>query len=182
MKNTIIFAIFLTAVLSGCAATKSTTINAPFEVSVYNSVANRYMPRLTEVLLQEKNGENILYIGVEKYGSNYGQKEWISFSKQSASESIPLIEKYLEWEKIASDRGDHVDKEIGRVDTPNGQFGDVVFSFHSGNQYSHYLNVYGSATTYSHIYTKSDAVNLKSLLTKFVNGNLAHLDADSVYK
>lgn len=181
MKNVIIATILSSVVLSGCAATKSTTISAPFSVSVYNSVANKYMPKLTEILLQEKDGKDLLYIGVEKYGSSYGQKEWVSFTKESASKSIPLIDKYLEWESLASKRGDQLDKEIGRVETPSGQFGDVVFSFHSGNQHSHHLNIYGSATTYSHMYTKGDAIKLRGLLTKFISGNLTHLETDSVY-
>lgn len=77
----------------------------------------------------------------ETYKTNqFGQKEYanLTIPTYSADEHLNMLNKFLNWNKTAKERGDQFDKEIGRVDTINGY---VIYTFHSGNQYSNLLDV-----------------------------------------
>lgn len=102
--------------------------------------------------------------------------------KWLVQQSMAYIDKYLEWEELASSRKDQIDKEIGRVGTLNGV---LVFDFYSGNSANHYLVVSTTAESmtfgtrlWSAYFPVNEAKTLKSLLLKFEAGTFKAVDED----
>jgi hypothetical protein len=113
--------------------------------------------------------------GEERYGLDL---QTHTFTKDNCDNYIQLIDKYLEWEKIASESQDIIDKKIG---TAKGlPLSNIDFSFYSANQHSHYLVI--GDKIYGHYYSKAGAEALKELLIKYKNNELSPLDVNTKYQ
>jgi hypothetical protein len=116
------------------------------------------------------------------------EQPWrVPFEQKFVPDYLPLIDKYFEWEQLASSRGDQIDKEIGRARTSSG-FGsgaaELRFSFHSGNASDHNLVIEQCLATCLPAvhFDKPNVVELRRLLVEFEADRLKQLDVDSVYK
>jgi len=178
MIRTILIAIFL---LTGCSSMQDVSrISSTLKVYEYNDIAAKYMPRPTFVELGKIDGVRVLHITSDEYGKigNDPQKTSHLFLKQTYSDNyIALIDKFLEWEKLASDRKDTLEKNIGEAKD------NLVFDFFSGNENSHYLVISfktSGVVLWESYFPKSEAETLRSLLVKLKNDNLKTTDT-SIY-
>lgn len=191
MKLRILNALLLGTIisLSGCSAFQKPTVDSRVSSSLktyeFNDVASAYYPRPTFVTVESKEGKQYLHIDTSQYGKmGYDpmKQTHVFFSKEHVSEYVAYIDKYLEWEELASSRKDQIDKEIGRVGTLNGV---LVFDFYSGNSANHYLVVSTTAESmtfgtrlWSAYFPVNEAKTLKSLLLKFEAGTFKAVDED----
>jgi hypothetical protein len=137
---TIITLLAIAAILSGCAAgmiDTSKRISSTLQSTEFNSVASRYMERPTFASVAiMKDGSRVLNIMIDSYGSN---QPTVPLYEKNKKEYIEAIDKFLEWESKARSNKDLFEKEILRIRNPNTLI--IQLSFHSGNEYNHYLGV-----------------------------------------
>ncbi len=161
--------------------TSTTRLPIDFYAHTYNSVANQYLSRPTSAeLLHKASGQSWINIQMEKYGQNqYGMNLLtISFVQPECKTYIDLIDKYLAWEKIASQDKDILDKKIGSA---KSVVFNMDFNFYSGNSTNHYLGIGGIGGEYQY-YAKEDALKLKELLSNYMAGKILPTNLDSKYK
>lgn len=182
MKSfTILLLLAIAAILSGCAAgmiDTSKRISSDLQSTGFNSIASRYMDRPTFVSFAiMKDGSRVLNIMIDSYGTN---QPTVPLYEKNKTEYISAIDKYLEWESKARSNKDSFDKEILRVSNPNTLI--VQFSFHSGNEFNHYLGVgflskglLGEIPVPILTFDRKNALELKRLLQ-----NLTAVDASPV--
>lgn len=189
MKKAISLLLGAVLLLTGCgswAPNGETRIQSDIAVLEYNDLRDNYMERPTFVSLRQRIGaEPALQIEVDQYGVEDGQ---LYFTPQSAQPLIDQIDKYLEWEAIALERGDQIDRKIGEAPSISGF--KYVTSFFSGNAKSHYFVlgqcIMGCLTgidqKYRFYFDHENAVRLQGLLTQFRDGKVQALNEDEVYK
>lgn len=181
-------ALLVAGLLGACASapTKETRISTRLEGLEFNSVASQYRTRPTVVKIFEYGDRpDTLLVSVDLYGNRTG---WASFFKGLAPAYIAHIDKFLEWEALARERGDALTREIGRAPSPSGGTkADLLFSFHSGNERSHFLTItfcmsMTCATGSGLTLDVAGAKELRALLLRFDAGELKHIPVDQVYK
>ncbi|WP_413113836.1 hypothetical protein [Thaumasiovibrio sp. DFM-14] len=189
MRRIVLSFIMLT-IMSGCATVQEETrISTDLRASEYNSIAAKYMVRPTFTSLEKfSTGETVLAVSMDSYKTDsYGNSTNTNrYLVDYADEYIALIGKYIEWESLAINRQDAFTKDIGKATAwSNGASASLKFSFHSGNEYKHYLSVSFCTTVcldeQAHYYTKKDAIELKKLLAQMKTGKINFSDIDSVY-
>ena len=145
MKKHLI-SIALVALISGCTSvSKEHRLTSNIQSLEFNSVLSEYKTRPTFLTILEMNdGAEVLNIKMDSYGtSKNGIKPNISIAKNYVDENIEAINKYLTWNKIALERKDQLTKEIAITKSWNNS-GVVLenrYSFHSGNEFNHYLEI-----------------------------------------
>ena len=131
----------------GCTTVnEETRVSSPLRAVEYNSVAAKYLERPTFVKVRElSNRKEVLMVEMEQYSYGLGGKMEnlnrfnTQFLRDSVSEYVALIDKFLEWEEMAVERGDQFTKEIGTAPAWNDSFGaKQKFEFHSGNTNNHF--------------------------------------------
>jgi hypothetical protein len=136
--------IFLTALscalLIGCSSANNVS-KIPTDVKgmVFNNVASTYMERPTSAYLVDyPNGNQSIEYVVETYRMNngLGANLTLKIPSEHASEHLSILNKFLEWDKLAKSRNDSFSKEIGIAPTTNGY---NVYAFHSGNNNTNVL-------------------------------------------
>ena len=184
----------LTAVLvaAACATAPPTRISSSLAGSDFNSASSQYLARPTFISILPSETSPTLLVEMTPY-NGYNptlgiEQPWrVPFEQKYVADYLPLIDKYFEWEELASSRGDAIGKEIGRARSSSG-FGsggaELRFTFFSGNASSHDL-VVGQclATCLDPIhFSKTNVVELRRLLVEFQQNRLQTLNVDSVYK
>lgn len=185
MNKLLITIITLSAlVIAGCASpTVESRLATDLSAYEFNNLTSQYMARPTFVTLESVDSLKILHLTTNEYGKvgNDPQKvKHIFFTKPQVDGYITLIDKYLEWESLATERGDQVNKNIGNVDGHH----NLNFSFYSGNTNRHYLvisTVSGGVELWPTYFPKSEAVKLRELLMNFKENKLQKTDM-SVYQ
>lgn len=173
----------------GChTADKVTKIKSQVEGSVYNSVASNFLPMLTtSMLLDFSDGSQALMYQVDTYKRDqFGSSEKANYTiaSYSVNDHLLMLNKFIDWDTKAKNRGDQFTKEIGRVKTINGY---SIYTFHSGNQYSNLLNVCFTAPESAPCTIQSvtfDVKNVKYIIddvNKFKDGKFKQLDT-SIYQ
>lgn len=173
--------------LSGCSyiGWDESRISVNFSAKQFNSVASQYISRPTFATLTTfKNGSEKLVISMDPYGdpnrdipfsSGYFD---IEFVREHVNDYVSSIDKYLKWEKQASQDGDIFTKEIAEVE---GYATDILFKFHSGNSASHYLVLSHSGSSEQY-YDKFNAERLREFLINYKNGAISQKNYDKKYK
>jgi|TARA_B110000211_G_C14042753_1_gene537517 hypothetical protein len=186
MKNLNLAILTCALTLTGCNSTPITSesrINTQVAITQYNSIASKYYDQPTFAKLMDiKNTGEILTYTAEKYGEG-------SFKLSIHKEDIPVItstiDKYLKWEETASKDGDIFTKEItppyeSKVNSANM----YSWKFYSGNAKSHFLIedtcMWGKCTSIT--LNRTSAINLKSDLLKWSNGELSSRSAENTNK
>lgn len=133
-----------------------------------------------------------LKIEMDEYGTGFDARygavvpHTTYFDKRFVDQYLALIDKYIEWEALAVQRGDVIDREIGVAKTWGvGGDIDLRFSLTSGNAANHFLLVescaFGTCRDRALHFTKSNAIKLRALLEDFAAGNVTEPDL-SVYR
>lgn len=179
------------AFVTGCTSVQqSTRISTPLQAMEFNNIASQYMSRPTSITVEKmSDGESVLNITMNTYGANqYGTNESsVRLSKNHIAEYNTLINKYLKWTTIAKQNSDQITKDIGRATTwGNMSSGELKFSFHSGNQYKHFLNIsFCAAGTclddQSLYFDEAGAKELLILLDRYQSGKINANDVTSKY-
>lgn len=180
------------ALVSACATVQNETrVGAGFNAREFNSITSRYEPRPTFARVQSMTGgSEILRLEMDQYGSTtlkYGVdiNHSIPFRLAETDEYIATIHRYLEWEALASERGDMLDRrEVGRAAAFNN--GDIRFAIYSGNEAAHFLVLtycaVGVCLDESALYLdRAGAQALIALLERWRAGELAGADLDAIY-
>lgn len=184
------FSIFL----SGCTVKTNveSRVSTDLKSHEFNEITSAYMPRPTFVSVETRNKIKYLHIKTNEYGKigyNPKKEKHIYLHKKDINKSVEFIDKFLEWERIASDRKDQISKEIGRIKAIEEAAGsadtDKVFEFYSGNTSVHYL-VISSDLGMNHkiwdmYFPKEDVLRLRELLIDFKNDKFKPVETE-VYK
>lgn len=187
MKNPYYILILLSLMVAGCGTWEpggETRVPTELRVLGYNDISDAYLPRPTFLTLRERVGASpMLQITVDQYG----QDSDLYISKAAAPLLSDAVSKFAEWEEIAMQRGDLLDKEIAVVEGEVGMQYQV--SFHSGNQALHYMVIRQcySACSYTresetYYFDKKNAFILKETLDDFSSGVIQPKDSDLIYK
>ena len=171
---------------------KETRIASQLHAREFNSIASQYIERPTFLSLQTySDGRTALVIDMDEYGVGPAGFEMagdyaLRLDPAQVDAYVALIDKYLEWETLASSRGDMLDKEIGRAPAAGAQSpGEARFAIYSGNVGAHYLSTQfcGVGTCINDMFfSRGDANELKRVLLALKSGNVGHLNVDGVYK
>lgn len=178
--------------LGACTSVaKETSLSTGVRASEYNDVFSEYYERPTySKLWSLSDGATVLRVVMDEYGSNLSQslapKYSISFDSRFIDAYLPLIDKYIEWTKLASTRGEMIEKEIGFAPTwANIGKGRLKFEIFSGNSADHYL-VIGFCSTIcldeKMMFNLSNSNKLKGTLLELKGGQINHTDTDAIYK
>lgn len=182
--------------LAACTTLGQTTsLTSRLKASEYNDVAADYLERPTFVSLQTySNGNTALVVEMDEYGPGFDAATGtateglysLRFDAKEVANYVAVIDKYFEWEKLALERGDMIDRKIGstRAVNVNGDF-DIEFSVFSGTATKHNLVAelcrFGTCSIELH-FDRSNAEILRTLLIDFGNGKVSHLDVDGIYR
>lgn len=179
--------VLLAVLLSACASMQSTPIRSDLEVHEYNDISRQYMDRPTYVSISGSKGNQRLKLSFDPYGIA-GAGDYAMFSAKYSDTYIELIEKYLNWNDLATKEGDILDKKIGSGPIYTGL--SLEFSFFSSNESSHYLVLtlcslgscaMGMNDSRSLYFTKADAATLLDLIKKLKSGELPGDDVGAKY-
>ncbi len=170
--------------LSGCTGvTHSTRLTTDIEASEYNSIIAKYKHRPTFVEYEtHSNSDEAIRIKMDMYGSGIATT---IHTRSTAQEMIFIIDKYINWEEMATKEGDQISKNIGTVDSFNGS--KMEFNFHSGNSRSHCLKVsfcpLGDCSNSSdQFFDKENSIKLKELVISLRDRKFELLDVEEKYK
>ncbi|ELY3410654.1 hypothetical protein SMW94_004603 [Vibrio parahaemolyticus] len=192
MKKYLIF-MAVVAVIYGCVSvSKEHRLSPSFQSLEFNSLLSEYKARPTFVsLLEMSDGEEVLSIKMDSYlASSDGIKPSISISRKYVDENIEAIEKYLKWNKLALDRKDQFTKEIAITKSWDnaGVTVENRYTFHSGNEFNHYLEIVTCSLGICNPSQKSPimlnsngATELVKELNDFRTGSVSKTNVDSVY-
>jgi hypothetical protein len=177
---------FLLLLLFGCTSVQqSTRISSSIHAMQFNHVASKYMERPTFVSIEQmSDGESVLAVDMINYGPQQSSNR---FSKKHVDTYISLIDKYLKWADLAKKNSDQLTKEIGDAPTwANMSTGTLKFTFYSGNQFNHYLEIsfcaVGTCLEDQSLYFDEDnAKKLKQLLSNFSSGKIDNIDTSKLY-
>ena len=193
--TTRVFAGCLIALMTACTTLSAETrIPSTLRASEFNDTASQYMERPTFVAVQSFSDGNIaLQVLVDEYGTGYDPALGIAtqhvtyFDKRFIADYLSLIDKYLEWEALAAQRGDLIEREIGRAKTW-GVGGDIElrFGIYSPKTSQHLLIVercaFGTCVDKALHVTRPNATILRELLVDFAADKIGNADTDSAYK
>lgn len=180
----------LVLALGGCETpSQIARIPCNFNAMEYNDVASRFMERPTGACIKKIGDTTILNVTINSYGR---QNIGLWFDKRHVNEYVQAIDKYIEWNKIATERHDVVDKEISTVSTDAPGVMGIRFLFRSGAEDLHFLIISHYAPTLidptkgdvlQQCYDVGNALKLRQMLVDFANDKLSSAgDLDSVYK
>jgi hypothetical protein len=190
--KTAIASIAVAVSLLGCASV-SDEFRVPSNIKSleFNSLSSQYMSRPTFLkILKMSDGTEILKITMDSYGpAKNGVMPSISIATTYVDENIEMLEKYLSWVNTAKEREDQFTKEIGKVNSwDNGATLLNRYTFHSGNQYSHFVEIVTCSLGICNPSEQSpimlDPEGAKSLIKElqmFKKGEFKKTDLDTVY-
>ncbi len=171
---------------------QETRIATTLAASEFNGVASQYMERPTHVSLNTmSDGATTLFLELETYGRNIDPTTGVempytlTFDQRYVAEYLPLIDKYEEWAKTATARGDAIEKELGTAPTWSqlGK-GSLEFTFYSGNAADHYLVVdfcTPACSGQDFNFNRANVSELRHLLVSLQAGALTQTNVDAVY-
>ncbi|ROR25449.1 hypothetical protein EDB67_10499 [Vibrio crassostreae] len=183
----------IVAFVSGCVSlNKEYRLVSNVQSLEFNSLLSEYKTRPTFVsLLEMSDGEEVLNIKMDSYlASGDGIKPSISIARKYADENIEAIEKYLKWNVLALDRKDQFTKEVSTTKSwdNSGVTIENRYTFHSGNEFNHYLEIVTCSLGICNPSQKSPimldshgAIVLIKELNNFRAGSFSKNNIDSVY-
>jgi hypothetical protein len=212
MKNTtlktIAAAVFIFATITNANAVdfEGTEVNGGGVTAVvHNSLNSQYMeqPTFAKIFGYDHGSPEILRYEAKDYRGNNLR---LSIGKEFIDSNIELMEKFQRWAKMATERGDRIEKEIGIVDaykvTPFSH--QNKYDFYTAAKSSHYLIIAGGSDgwlgwkgdgdstpfdnegaaapkTFPMMLNEENVVKLIARLREFQNSEI-HITDDSDYK
>lgn len=183
-------------ILVACTSIReSTYLPTSLKASEFNNIASRYIERPTTTQLRTlSDGSTVLNVTMDEYGfgagASIGQNVPLNFSVNFDSRYIdqylPMLDKYLEWSALATQRSDIISKTIGEAPTWSQiGTGKLKFAFHSGNASQHYLEIGFCLTACVEermMLSHTNVVTLRQLLEDMKAGKINQLNVDDVYR
>lgn len=166
------------------------------KISEYNSVASRYLEKATfakAIRADTIKGDTVKY-AAKSYESFYSEgsgyinvKLEIVVHESDVVHVEKAINKYLEWEQKASEKGDTVDKVILKHDSGFNSAKGYEYGFYSGNSSTHYLTiancgVFGSCGKPQVFLGKNSVLALQRDLKMLADGTLVNFSASDEYQ
>jgi hypothetical protein len=174
--STILMALFL----SGCMATMAGNsdnikrVSIKFKASEYNSIANKYTTRLTTAEIFKDKNPSPIRLHMDDYST---MGKYFSIVPEDVDVALDAIDKYLEWNEIATIDGDMIDKEI-----MTGKYARMMF--YSGNEANHYFVIgmkvdsfLGPKIVNPFYFDKENTILLKDFFIAYKNGELKVSDS-----
>ena len=170
--------------LTGCATPQaSRRIESSVSAVDYNSISSTYDRRPTFAEIHKISGKNVLELKMNSYGS---RDIWIVFHQDHVDKYIAAIDKFTEWKKIASGRGEMISKEIVKLPAQPGA--TLIFTFHSVENARFLLQVTVGSTGLlgtipidrGMMFDSSELDSLKALLRTLPQEKIE--STDSIYK
>jgi hypothetical protein len=186
MKTTRYLLFTLSLILSGCVTypdSAGTLVSADISALRYNPVLMTYEPQPVFV---SRSGETLSF----RYKGSTPQDLFLSIKKGGTAPYIAAIDKYLDWELLARERGDLFTKKISSIDYASGA--SILARFQSLAKDKHVVS-FGirskllgddtSPTGTSELrFDRESALRFKALLAAFEGGSLSDQKSDSVYR
>lgn len=169
-------------------------ISSSLRAGEFNDVASQYMERPTFATVHTfSDGNTALRVEMDEYGTGYDPNLKIVtphvtyFDKHFVADYVPMIDKYLEWEELATQRGDLIERLVGDAKTwGNGAEVTLKLEIFSSASATHLLVIkrcaVGTCSDKSLSLTKPNAIILRSLLTDFASGKVDQKNLDSIYQ
>ncbi len=186
MKHLLIVIVALPVIVYA-AQLKVLRVRSDLVAKRFNTITSEYSDRPTFVEVAfTRTGKEVLSVQINPYK---GDALYVMFLKKNVPEYLKAIDKYLEWAALARERKDAFTKEIAVVPTAQGV--SLKFTFHSGNESAHFLNinlrsgglVKIDVPELAEVYDEANAKKLRDMLKAFADGKLApSTDIDSIYK
>ena len=180
-----LFALAISVSITACTAVKENiSMLTAVKVERFNSAGDKYYEKPASAFMKPlTDGSAEYFIGYDTYGGGFEQ---VAFNSRNTDQYSQFIDKYLEWEKIATKDGDLLEKAIGDTkSTYNGMSATLNFSIFSANQNTHYLVikscVIGSCTD-SITLDRTNAIVLRAELVKLGSGELLKRPDESKYR
>lgn len=182
-------------IVAACTTVSSETrLASPFKASEFNDVTSQYLERPTFLSIQSfSDGNTALKVLMDEYGTGYSATLGVVtehatyFDQRYVPTYLPLIDKYLEWETLARERGDLIEREIGSTKTW-GSAGDIdmKFSIYSASQSLHLLVVQacvlGTCTEKALHLSRPNVEKFRGVLADFGRGDIGNISDDAVYR
>ena len=173
--------------IASAAEPKASRIRSDLVAKQFNSVNSQYADRPTFVdLSYAGSSKEVLSVHIYPFK---GDSLHLMFPKKNVADYLKAIGKYFEWAKLAGERQDAFTKGIAVI--PSVQGVSLNFTFHSGNEHTHFLtiNLRSSGPFKTdlpdsvQVYDETNAKKLRDLLELFAQGKLRPAtDIDSIYK
>lgn len=131
MKKLILIALTSIGLFACSSANNIERISTDVKGMVFNDLSATYVERPTKAyLIDYPDGSQSLEYVVEPYRMNTAGIA-LKIPSKHASEHLILLNKFLDWNKLAKSKNDNFSKEIGIVPTTNGY---TIYTFHSSNK------------------------------------------------
>jgi hypothetical protein len=138
--NKILLALVLVIGMNSVASAEEARVEANLTAFEFNALSSAYMTRPTfaNIVKRGSGSPFVLEFTVDGYGKG---RTAFGVANEFVDENIEVINKFLNWAEMATERGDMLDKEIAVVrGVDTGPF--YVwnrYKFHSGNSKAHFL-------------------------------------------
>lgn len=176
-----VLACFSLLLLAGCSTTNQPRLNTDIRAVRYNDLVWEHYPYPLRV---EYDGKRLTL-----FPNEYDANTRFFVTKNLAPKFIAAIDKYLEWEKTATERGDQITKTIDRIPYLGSR---MTARFHSGNPREHYISfgirspVLGDNFKIDGlsdlILDRKNAQEFRELLAKFRDGKVEIPNVDEIYR
>lgn len=170
--------------LTGCATLESKVrVTSNLRIYEFNDLSSQYMARPTFVSVLNYSNKKLLHVSTNEYGKVGYEPEKVNhiyFSQSNVDKYITLIDKYLNWESIAIERNDLLDKQIGEAEGHH----PLLFTLYSSNAKNHYLVITtntGVVNMWPTYFPRQEALNLRILLLNFKANKFDNIDANEFY-
>jgi hypothetical protein len=184
MKRTISASIIAAVLgLAGCVTyPQYPRLNVDISAVRYNDIAstNFAYPLVVE------HTDKMLILKAQEYTSMPSQ---FMIDKKIIPDFLSAIDKYLEWESLATARGEQITKKISAISYHGA---NLVIRFHSANRSTHLFTVgirskiLGDDVVAPGVsdltLDKANTLKLKKLIIDFRDGAIQPLNTDSIYK
>ncbi|OOF02484.1 hypothetical protein BZG81_14220 [Salinivibrio sp. MA607] len=176
--NNFFISIIVVLGLIGCSITPDEVIQTRLNGYTYNSLARNYLDRPTEVSLR---GDTFV-VKVQGYGQD--DIGMLTVDREDVDETMAALDKYLEWDSLATKRGDVITKNISKV----GSYTYAIFGTKPGEHFfiSH-IPVLGDHLDVNYVgqlavlFPRDEVIELRKLLVQFKTNSFKRPDM-SVYK
>lgn len=160
-------ALLLVVALAGCQTTHNKNIPTDVKISIYNDIKSGYSYRPTFATVSED------YLQIRAMNWK-GEKIFTNVTRETANETVKVIEKYQSWNKKAKENQHIIEKQIAQV-------GHFTYTFFSGNENKHFLVSQVCAICESVYLDEENADKWKQQIIDWKSGKINTNDVSSQY-
>ncbi|HCH2828607.1 hypothetical protein ACEWAL_07560 [Vibrio parahaemolyticus] len=167
MKLKTLSLIFLAA-LAGCQSTIGQNVPTDVRISIYNDIKHGYSYRPTFAIADK----SFIQINSTNWKE---EKIFTSVTAETADATVAVIDKYLAWNKQATENQHILEKKIAKV-------GHFTYTFFSGNENNHFLVSQVCEVCESVFLDRENVIKWKQQIIDWQSGRVNTHDISSEYK